>query len=178
MGGAEAVDGAVDGHLPVAIAGGVGDDRHRRTVTHAAGRSIPSNLFSIDWFFNPVRRVEFTGVFYSGTNIAHLGSGTRQGYAIYARYASAVASRGGWGQLTLRAAKRLDFHLFTGQVDDANRELISGAIAKNLLFGGNAYFRLAPNVLMGFEASQLRTVYIGQGMRINNHYDLALAYLF
>ena len=63
-------------------------------------------------------------------------------------------------------------------MDDANRELISGAIAKNLLFGGNAYFRLAPNVLVGFEASQLRTVYIGQGMRINNHYDLALAYLF
>ena len=125
-----------------------------------------------------MRRVEFSGVFYSGTNVAHLGSGTRQGYAVYARYAAGVASRGGWGQVTLRAAKRLDFHLFTGQVDDANHELPAGAIAKNLLFGGNAYFRLAPNVLMGFEASQLRTMYIVQGMRINNHYDLALAYLF
>jgi hypothetical protein len=148
------------------------------STTHAAGHSIPSNLFSLDWFFNPWRRVEFSGVFYSGTNVAHLGSGTRQGYAVYSRYASALPSRGGWGQLTLRAAKRLDFHLFTGQVDDANRELRAGAIAKNLLCGGNAYFRLAPNVLMGFEASQLRTLYIGQGTRINNHYDLALAYLF
>jgi hypothetical protein len=37
---------------------------------------------------------------------------------------------------------------------------------------------VAPNVLMGLEASQLRTMYLGQGVRINNHYDLALAYLF
>jgi len=56
--------------------------------------------------------------------------------------------------------------------------LAVGSIGKNLLFGGNAYFRLAPNVLMGLEASQIRTVYFGQGVRINNHYDLALAYLF
>ena len=37
------------------------------------------------------------------------------------------------------------------------RDLGTGAIGKNLLFGGNAYFRLAPNVLMGLEASQVRT---------------------
>ena len=46
------------------------------------------------------------------------------------------------------------------------------------MFGGNLYFRIAPNVLMGPEISQLRTVYLGQGTRRNNHYDLALAYLF
>ena len=89
-----------------------------------------------------------------------------------------MPSRGGWGQLTLHTLPRLDFHLFTGQVDDANHDLVTGLIGKNLLFGGNAYFRVAPNVLMGLEATQLRTVYVGQGVRINNHYDLALAYLF
>jgi hypothetical protein len=89
-----------------------------------------------------------------------------------------LGSRGGWGQVTLHALPRLDFHLFTGQVDDANAELGTGSIGKNLLFGGNAYFHIAPNVLMGMEASQVRTVYLGQGVRINNHYDLALAYLF
>ena len=82
------------------------------------------------------------------------------------------------GQLTLHTLPRLDFHFFTGQVDDANHGLGTGLIGKNLLFGGNAYFRVAPNVLMGLEATQLRTVYMGQGVRINNHYDLALAYLF
>jgi hypothetical protein len=147
--------------------------------THAGGYSIPSDLFAMDWFFNPWKPVEFSGAFYIGQNVAHLGSGTNQGFAVYKHYAEAVGSRGGWGQLTLHTPlPRLDFHLFTGQVDDANHDLNVGGIGKNLLFGGNAYFRLAPNVLMGIEASQVRTMYVGQRVRINNHYDLALAYLF
>ncbi len=148
------------------------------STTHTGGKSIPSNLYSLDWSFNPWKRLEFTGVFYSGQNVAHLGSGTRQGFAVYKYYAYAVESRGGWGQLTLHTLPRLDFHFFTGQVDDANHDLDIGSIGKNLLFGGNAYFRVAPNVLVGLEATQLRTMFIGQGVRINNHYDLALAYLF
>ena len=148
------------------------------STTHADGHSIPSTLFAMDWFFNPWKPVEFSGVFYTGENVAHLGSGTRQGFAVYKAYGEAVESRGGWGQLTLHALPRLDFHLFTGQVDDANHDLAAGAIGKNLLFGGNAFFRLAPNVLVGIEASQVRTMYLGQGVRINNHYDLALAYMF
>jgi hypothetical protein len=148
------------------------------STTHAGGQSIPSNLFSLDWFFNPWRRVEFTGAFYTGQNVAHLGSGTRQGFAVYGQHAFAVSSKGGWGQVTLRAAPRLDFHVFTGQVDDGSPELLVGDIGKNLLFGANAYFHLAPNVLLGLEATQLRTVYLGQGTRINNHYDLSLGYLF
>ena len=148
------------------------------STTHAGGYSIPSDLFAMDWFFNPWKAVEFSGAFYTGENVAHLGSGTKQGFVVYKHFADAVESRGGWGQLTLHALPRLDFHLFTGQVDDANHDLGVGSIGKNLLFGGNAYFRLAPNVLMGIEASQVRTMYVGQRVRINNHYDLALAYLF
>jgi hypothetical protein len=152
------------------------------STTHAGGQSIPSTLFAMDWFFNPWKPLEFTGVFYSGQNVAHLGSGTRQGFAVYTlygkTYGTAVESRGGWAQATLHVLPRLDLHFFNGQVDDANYNLGTGSIGKNLLFGGNAYFRVAPNVLMGLEASQLRTTYLGQGVRINNHYDLALAYLF
>jgi hypothetical protein len=148
------------------------------STTHAGGRSIPSTLYSFDWFFNPLRPVEFTGAFYSGQNVAHLGSGTRQGFGVEGTDFYAVESRGGWVQVTLHAARRLDFHLFTGQVNDSSRLLAAGAISQNLLFGGNSYFHLAPNVLLGLEATQVRTVYLGQGTRINNHYDLALAYLF
>jgi hypothetical protein len=39
-------------------------------------------------------------------------------------------------------------------------------------------YRLAPNILGAFEYSQTRTTYLGIGTRLNNHYDLALAYLF
>ena len=148
------------------------------STTHSGGKSIPSSVFAMDWFVNPWKAVEFSGAFYTGENVAHLGSGTRQGFTVSEGYGDAVESRGGWGQLTLHALPRLDFHLFTGQVDDANHDLSVGSIGKNLLFGGNAYFRLAPNVLMGIEASQVRTMYVGQRVRINNHYDLALAYMF
>jgi hypothetical protein len=146
--------------------------------THDGGFSIPSNLFSLDWFFNPWKRLEFTGAFYSGQNVAGLGSGTRQGYEVGATSANSVGSRGGWGQFTLHTLPRLDFHFFTGQVDDRNADLEVGSIGKNLLFGGNAYFKVAPNVLVGMEATQVRTMYLGQRVRINNHYDLSLAYLF
>jgi hypothetical protein len=128
---------------------------------------------------NPWAPVELTGAFFSGRNVAHLGTGgIRQGYVFYAGGAEPIHSIGGWAQLTLHTLPRLDFHLFSGQQDDRNSDLATGAVGKNLLFGGNAYFRLAPNVLLGVEASQLRTVYLGTGTRINNHYDVALGYLF
>ncbi len=148
------------------------------STTHVGGISIPARLFSTDWFVNPSRRVEFSGAFYKGRNVAVLGNGYGQGFYGYDRYLEAVESIGGWAQLTLRAAPRLDFHLFSGQQDDRNDELSAGRIGKNLLYGGNVYIRLAPNTLLGLEATQLRTFYIGQGVRINNHYDLALAYSF
>src|SRR5262245_9504656 len=149
-----------------------------RSVTHVAGGKVDSSLFSLDWFLNPIRRVEFTGAFYTGQNVAPLGNGFLQGYTVYGGRPKAVGSIGGWGQLTIRAAPRLDFHLFSGQQDDRNRDLGHGRIGKNLMYGGNVFFRLAPNVLIGWETTQLRTNYLGQGVRINNHHDLALAYHF
>jgi hypothetical protein len=148
------------------------------STTHANGVSIPSQIFSMDWFMNPWRRVEFTGAFYSGQNVAPLGNGYEQGFYGYGRYLAAVPSVGGWAQVTVHTLPRVDLHLFSGQQDDKNEDLAAGRIGKNWMFGGNVYYRIAPNVLVGVEVSQLRTWYIGQGVRINNHYDLAWAYLF
>ena len=149
------------------------------STTHVNGFSVPSNLFSVDWFFNPWAKVEFSGAFYSGQNVANLGTGAiNQGYELYRHSAEAIQSRGGWGQFTVHAASRVDLHLFTGQQDDNNSQLGPGDIGKNLMYGVNIFYRLAPNVILAPEISQLRTVYLGQGVRINNHYDLALAYLF
>jgi hypothetical protein len=39
-------------------------------------------------------------------------------------------------------------------------------------------YKLAPNVLAALEAAQVRTEYLSSVLRLNNHYDLALAYLF
>ena len=148
------------------------------STTHAGGFSIPSNLVSLDWFVNPWRRVEFSGAFFSGQNLSNLGTGAvNQGYYIYYNSAEAVDTKGGWGQLTVHLARRLDFHGFTGQQQYASLEGPSG-VTRNLLYGGNLYFHIAPNVLFGPEITQTRTSYLGLGLRINNHYDMALAYIF
>ena len=160
-----------DRHLEVAAG-------FHSSVTHAGGASIPSNLVSADWGWIPLRKLEFSGAFYSGQNVAPLGEGYQQGFGILNGEVYAVHSRGGWGQLTLHVLPRVDVHLFSGEQNDRAGDLIAGRIARNLLFGGNVYFRLAPNVLLGPEITQLRTLYLNQGLRINNHYDLALAYLF
>jgi hypothetical protein len=149
------------------------------STTHVNGLSIPSSVFSTDWFFNPWRKVEVTGVFFTGQNVTNLGTGgVRQSFAIEGQEVYPVHSRGGWGQVTLHAIPRLDFHFFSGVHDDRNSDLPLGSIGRNLLYGGNIYVRLAPNVILAFETTQVRTQYLGQGLRLNNHYDLALGYSF
>jgi hypothetical protein len=149
------------------------------STTHAAGYSIPSNLVSLDWFFNPWRRLEFSGAFFSGQNVANLGTGAiNQGYYVTNYYAEAVDTKGGWGQFTIHTLPRLDLHLFTGQQDYQTSELRAGSVNRNFLYGGNLFFHVAPNVIVGPEITQIRTFYLGLGNRIDNHYDLAIAYLF
>ena len=150
------------------------------SVSHIAGLSVPSDIYSLDWFAHPWRPLEFTGAFFTGRNVSPLGTGAiHQGVVLLGPgHAQAVHSLGGWGQLTYHVNPRLWLNLFSGQQDDRNSGLRPGGIAKNLVFGANLFYRLAPNVLASFEASQTRTNYIGSGSVLNNHYDLALAYLF
>jgi hypothetical protein len=148
------------------------------STTHVAGTSLPSNALSIDWLFRPLEKLEFTGLFYGGANLANLGT-LRQGFTVFGpRDAIAVRTRGGWAQLSWLPTGRLSFHLMHGQNDDHDSDLRFGGIGKNLLFGGNVMYRLAPNVIAAFEGTQVRTTYINTGVRTNNHYDLAIAYLF
>ena len=148
------------------------------STTHVSAFSVPSQVVSFDWFVNPLRWFEFTGAYYHGQNVALLGAGYRQGFGLYPTEVEAVHSQGGWGQLTFHLLPRLDLHLLSGQQDDRNSDLVAGNIGKNLFLGGNLYFRIAPNVILSPEISQVRTRYLGQGTRLNNHYDLALGYLF
>jgi hypothetical protein len=149
------------------------------STSHVGGQSAPSNLFSLDWIIAPHARFDFSGAFYTGQNLAHLGTGAiRQGLASYDGELESIHTVGGWGQLTARASSRLAFHFFTGQLDDRNSQLRRGALGKNLVFGSNFFYNLAPNVIVSVEASQTRSVFLGTGLRLNNHYDLALAYLF
>ena len=150
------------------------------SVSHVAGTSVPSDVVSIDWLVVPAERFEFSGEVYDGENLANFGLGAiRQGFTIVSpQGALAIRDEGGWGQLTLRATSRLSFHLFGGINDGRSRDLRPGDIAYNHVYGGNFFYHLAPNVILSLEAAQMRTSYLGPGLRLNNHYDLALAYLF
>jgi len=147
------------------------------SVSHVAGMSVPSNLFALDWFTNPWQKLEFTGAFFTGQNVQPVGG--LQGFTMLPTgQAIPVHSKGGWGQLTFAATRRLSFHLFSGLEDDREADLSPYAIGRNWVYGANFFYRLAPNVLLGLESSQARSRYLEDGTRLNNHYDLALAYLF
>ena len=148
------------------------------STTHVAATSVPSRMYSVDWSIAPTDKLDFSGMFFTGQNTANLGT-LRQGFTIIGtRQVIPIHSLGGWAQLSYAATPRLTFNLFGGQHDDRDRDLRPNGIAKNLAYAGNALYRIAPNVILGLEMMQVRTNYIGAGRRLNNHYDLALAYQF
>ena len=151
-----------------------------RSVSHVGPVSVPSNVISVDWLMRPLAAFDLSGIFFAGQNVSHLGTGgIRQGFVI-SEYGDirAVRARGGWAQAAWRPVQRLTVRGFGGIHDDRNSDLFTGAIGRNLAWGANLEYRLAPNVLAGLEAAQVRTKYLGGSTARNNHYDLALAYLF
>jgi len=155
------------------IAGGFHVNRN-----HVARFHLPTNVYSLDWFFRPVQKVEFSGTYFHGRNVAVLG-GLRQGYTVLpgGKWLS-VVSNGGWAQLRFPVTQRLAFDVYGGQQDDRNSDLLSGYISKNQAYFANMQYRLAPNVVVSLEGGQVRTSYYQVGTRLNDHYDLAVAYLF
>jgi hypothetical protein len=148
------------------------------STSHAGGFSAPSRLGTVDWLIQPVAKVQFTGMMFYGENAAGLG-GLRQGFTVFNdQRAVAIGTAGGWAQLSYLATKRLTFNLFAGQENDRAADLLSGDVHRNVMYGGNAIYRLGSNVLLGAEISQARTNYFLLPSRLNNHYDLALGYLF
>ena len=146
--------------------------------THVAGQSVPSRLFSVDWMIQPLTKLQWTGMYFTGENAAGIGA-LRQGFTIFGGgRAQAVATRGGWTQFSYFASSRVTFNAYAGQESNHAADLLSGEITRNFVYAGNVVYRMGPNVLLGFEASQARTNYLGFLSRLANHYDLALAYLF
>jgi len=145
---------------------------------HVGPFALPSNVYSVDWFFRPLSKVEFSGMFFHGRNLAVLG-GLQQGYDDLpgGKWTSVVGS-GGWAQLRFPVSRRLAFDIYGGQQDDVSADLLTGFIAKNQAYFANVQYRLAPNVIVSLEGGQVRTQYFPVATRLNDHYDLGVAYLF
>jgi hypothetical protein len=148
------------------------------STSHAGGLSAPSRLGSVDWLIQPSSKIKFTGMFFTGENAAGLG-GLRQGFTIVNdTQAIPIGVNGAWGQFSYLATKRLTFNIYSGAENDRLADLLSGDIHRNFLYAGNAIYRLGSNILIGMEVSQVRTSYFLLPSKLNNHYDLSLAYLF
>ena len=146
--------------------------------THVGGVSIPSRLFTIDWMLQPLEKWRITGTYFHGRNAAGIG-GLRQGFNFFdENHFTAVRTSGGWAQVSFLATKRLTFNSYAGQESNHTADLLAGQISRNFVYAVNSQYRLGPNILLGLEVSQARTAYTGGRIRLLNHYDLALAYLF
>ncbi|HLH19230.1 MAG TPA: hypothetical protein VKX45_18555 [Bryobacteraceae bacterium] len=148
------------------------------SVAHVVGLSAPTDVYSLDWLARIVPALSLTGTVFTGTDTAALG-GLQQGVLVYGtRYAAAVSSAGGWGQLTWRVAPRLWFNFFSGEEAPRRAGLPAGSIARSLAYGANVFYQFAPSVIGSFEVHQYRTAYVNSLTLLSNHYDLALAYRF
>ncbi|HWE51887.1 MAG TPA: hypothetical protein VG273_18985 [Bryobacteraceae bacterium] len=145
--------------------------------THVAGSSLQSQIFSFDWLVRPTSRIEFTGELFRGQSVAGLGA--LPGFTVSsAGIARPIHTDGEWAQLALFPESRLSFHIYSGEQANRVSDVPANGVIRNFIYAGNLIFKFAPNVLAALEASQARTDYLGSGLRLNNHYDLALAYLF
>jgi len=145
--------------------------------THVAGASVQSRIASLDWLFRPFPLLEFSGEAFNGQDVAGLGA--LPGFDILPSDAVIpVHSHGEWGQIALFPAPRLSFHVYAGEQYNRLSDIAPSGIQRNFVYAGNVMYKLAPNVLAALEAAQARTEYLGSLLRLNNHYDLALAYLF
>lgn len=146
--------------------------------THVLGMSVPSRVYSFDWFANPFSKIEFSGTVYRGQNFANLGA-LGQGFTITGPTSvRPVRGSGGWAQVSIPATSRITLNLFAGEQDDRNADLAIGGIDRNFAYTGNIMYRLGSNVIVSLEGTQVRTRFLSSETRVRNHYDLAIAYLF
>lgn len=154
------------------IAGGIHYNRN-----HFGDTSLPSNVYSMDFLFRPIPKMEFTGLFFHGRNVEVLGA--LPGFSVLAGgQAFPVRSNGGWAQLKIPVTSRLAFNIYGGEQLNHDSDLTFGNPASNAAYFANFMYRLAPNVIVSLEGGQVRTAYYQIGNRLNDHYDLAIGYLF
>lgn len=148
------------------------------STSHAAGMSLPSRIYGVDWLLRPWSQLDITGQFFGGDNVGVVG-GQRPGLSFFPNGdVKAISATGGWAQLTYRATRRTWMNFYAGQQRNDEADVVAGGVTRNRAYAANIMHRLAGNLVASFEISQVRTNYLGIGKRLNPHYDFALAYLY
>jgi hypothetical protein len=148
------------------------------STTHVAGASVGSHIGSLDWLIIPASHLQFSGTAFKGQNVAGLGA-LGNGFAIRPNGdVRPVNSTGGWAQAAFPITSRLTLNLFGGIENDHSPFLTASSIVHNWTYASNFVYHLGPNVIVSVEALQLRTRTFAGVKGLQNHYDLALGYLF
>jgi hypothetical protein len=148
------------------------------STTHVAGSSVASHIGSLDWLIVPGSHLQFSGTVFKGQNVAGLGA-LGNGFTITPKGdVRPVNSAGGWAQAAFPITNRLTFNVFSGLENDHSPFLTASNIVHNWTYAANLLYHLGPNVVVGLEALQMRTRSFAGVAGLQNHYDLALGYLF
>ncbi len=149
------------------------------STSHILGQSIPSRVISADLFVKPWSWFELSGTILRGKNFANLG-GIPAGVTIVATKQTVIPIRGsaGWLQAAFPLTKRLTFDLYAGKQVNNPRDLSAYEVSKSETFAGNILYRIAPNVVLGFEGARNRVQYLNASTFWIDRYDATVAYLF
>ena len=142
------------------------------------GVTVPSRIATLDWLIQPVRRIQWKGLLFTGENMANLSGFTNGFHEDMDGRFEAVRGAGGWTQVSVEIAPRLTLNALAGFQAPRLDGLASGTLTHDYSFASNLMYRLAPNILLGAEALQERAGYLETSHIIRDHYDLAIGYLF
>ena len=146
--------------------------------SHILGQSAKSQVFSTDFLYKPFSKIELSGTLLRGENFANLG-GASPGISVStAGMVIPIRGAAGWLQLSFPLTSRLTLDAYAGRQLNNRHDLISYNVERTLTYAGNALYRVAPNVVLGFEASRFEFEYLNLQQFFTNRYDATFAYLF
>lgn len=141
------------------------------------GQSVPSRVISTDMTYKPLTWLELTSTLLHGENFANLG-GIQPGVTLVGQAVLPIHGTAGWLQVALPVTNRLTFDVYAGLQYNNARDLSPFEVSRSLGYAGNVLYRLAPNVVVGFEGSEDRIEYLNRILISTRRYDATLAYLF
>jgi hypothetical protein len=147
------------------------------STSHAYGESVPSRVVSADFRYQPKDWLQFSGTLLHGENFANLG-GLGPGLTASEYGVAPVRASAGWIQVALPVTSRLTFDLYAGRQLNAANDLNSNAPLRSLMYAGNILYRVAPNVVLGFEGGRSQVTYLNGNPFSADRYDATVAYLF
>ena len=161
---------AADSKFAVGVAG-------HASTSHILGQTIPSRVISTDVIYKPLRWLELSSTLLHGENFANLG-GAPPGVTIQGPSVLPIHGTAGWMQVALPVTNRITFDIYAGLQANRSRDLSAYETAQTPTYAGNVLYRLAPNVVLGFEGAADRLQYLNGIAITANRYDATVAYLF